>query len=60
MTSVSLPAVGVLLAWANGANDNFKEVATLYGSGVLTYRRALALATIATFLVSLAANVLAI
>jgi PiT family inorganic phosphate transporter len=36
------------LAWSNGANDNFKGVATLYGSGVLSYRGALAWATIAT------------
>lgn len=40
--------LGVLwLAWSNGANDNFKGVATLYGSGVLRYRAALALATAA-------------
>jgi PiT family inorganic phosphate transporter len=38
----------LLLGYSNGANDNFKGVATLYGSGVLGYRRALALATIAT------------
>lgn len=38
----------VWLAWGNGANDNFKGVATLYGSGVLGYRSALWLATIAT------------
>ena len=36
------------LAWSNGANDNFKGVATLYGSGVLGYRAALILATAAT------------
>jgi phosphate/sulfate permease len=28
-----------LLAYANGANDNFKGVATLWGSGAATYRR---------------------
>lgn len=38
------------VAWANGANDNFKGVATLYGSGTLSYRQALLLATVATFL----------
>ena len=36
------------LAFANGANDNFKGVATLYGSGSTSYRTALAVATIAT------------
>ena len=37
--------VGVFLAFANGANDNFKGVATLYGSGTLSLRTALKLAT---------------
>lgn len=36
------------LAYSNGANDNFKGVATLYGSGTVSYRRALTLATVAT------------
>ena len=31
----------LLLSFANGANDNFKGVATLYGSGTAGYRRAL-------------------
>ncbi len=44
-----------LLALANGANDNFKGVATLWGSGRATYHRALAWATVFTFLGSLAA-----
>ena len=38
----------VFLAFANGANDNFKGVATLYGSNAASYRAALTLATIAT------------
>lgn len=38
----------LLLTYANGANDNFKGVATLWGSGTLNYKSALALATIAT------------
>lgn len=37
------------LSFANGANDNFKGVATLYGSGILGYRKALSLGTLATF-----------
>ena len=43
------------LAYANGANDNFKGVATLFGSGTTHYRRALGWATITTLLVSLTA-----
>mgnify|MGYP003298824914 CR=1 FL=1 len=30
----------LLVAYANGANDNFKGVATLFGSGTATYRTA--------------------
>ncbi|MEM7165159.1 MAG: inorganic phosphate transporter [Planctomycetota bacterium] len=41
---------GFLLAYANGANDNFKGVATLAGSATTTYRRALTWATITTLL----------
>lgn len=47
--------IGLLLAYANGANDNFKGVATLFGSGTTEYRRALLWATITTALGSLAA-----
>ncbi|HSA59211.1 MAG TPA: inorganic phosphate transporter [bacterium] len=47
------------LAFANGANDNFKGVATLFGSGTSDYKRALAWATLTTALGSLAALVLA-
>jgi PiT family inorganic phosphate transporter len=39
----------LLLTYSNGANDNFKGVATLWGSGTLNYKTALVLATIATF-----------
>lgn len=46
-------AAAVLLAFTNGANDNMKGVATLYGSGALSYRAALALATVSTALGSL-------
>jgi len=38
------------LAWSNGANDNFKGVATLYGSETTGFRRALLWATVATVL----------
>jgi PiT family inorganic phosphate transporter len=47
-------AVG-LLSFANGANDNFKGVATLWGADLATYRRAIAWATSFTSLGSLAA-----
>lgn len=43
------------LAYVNGANDNFKGVATLFGSGTADYKKALAWATITTFLGSLTA-----
>lgn len=43
----------VLLTYSNGANDNFKGVATLWGSGVLNYKTALVLATASTFAGSL-------
>ncbi|MCB0384201.1 MAG: inorganic phosphate transporter, partial [Bdellovibrionales bacterium] len=47
--------VGLLLAYANGANDNFKGVATLYGSKTTSYKGALGLATLATLAGSLTA-----
>jgi PiT family inorganic phosphate transporter len=43
------------LAYANGANDNFKGVATLFGSGTTDYRRALWWATGTTLAGSLTA-----
>ncbi len=51
--------VGVFLAYANGANDNFKGVATLFGSKLTGYRTALAWAAISTLLGSLASLTLA-
>lgn len=53
--SIVLIIAVALVAFANGANDNFKGVATLYGSGAMSYRRALAWATVTTFLGSLTA-----
>lgn len=49
----------LLLAYANGSNDNFKGVATLYGSGAASFRRALGWATLTTLAGSLLALVLA-
>src|SRR5438552_9210864 len=37
------------LAYSNGANDNFKGVASLFGSGTCGYRTAITWATITTF-----------
>ncbi len=47
------------LSWSNGANDNFKGVATLYGSGTTTFRQSVIWATISTALGSLASIYLA-
>ena len=38
----------LFLGYFNGANDNFKGVAALYGSGITSYRRALGWATVTT------------
>jgi len=55
VTVLILTAVVLLLAYSNGANDNFKGVATLFGSGTTNYRRALTWATITTLAGSLLA-----
>src|SRR5262245_4119998 len=54
-----LSLVSVAVALANGANDNFKGVATLFGSGVARYRAALAWATFTTFAGSAASILMA-
>ena len=61
---MSLAAVLIVLAvlfvaYTNGANDNFKGVATLFGSGTCGYKKALAWATVNTLAGSLLALVLA-
>ena len=43
-----LVLVALFLALSNGANDNFKGFATVWGSDTLNYRQALTLATVAT------------
>jgi len=45
----------VFLAYANGANDNFKGVATLFGSRTMSYRTALWWTTVTTLAGSCAA-----
>src|SRR3954454_10776781 len=58
--AIVLVAAAVLfLAYSNGANDNFKGVATLFGSGTASYRTALVWATITTLGGSLCALLLA-
>ena len=47
------------LAYSNGANDNFKGVATLFGSGTTNFKKAINWATITTFSGSVAAIFLA-
>jgi len=45
----------LFVAYTNGANDNFKGVATLFGSGTSNYRGALSWGTLTTFAGSLTA-----
>ncbi len=59
MTLAIILLAVIALAYANGANDNFKGVATLFGSGTTAYRGALLWATITTLLGSLTAIFLA-
>jgi len=56
---VALLIAALALAAANGANDNFKGVATLHGSDTLGYRAALLWATVTTFAGSALALMLA-
>ena len=59
MMLLLLFAAACFLAYSNGANDNFKGVATLFGSGTTNYKRAIAWATVTTFAGSMAAIFLA-
>lgn len=52
---IGILAATIFVAYANGANDNFKGVATLFGSGTTDYRKALTWATVTTLLGSLCA-----
>lgn len=47
------------VAFSNGANDNFKGVATIYGSGTAGYKAAMTWATVTTFAGSVASIFLA-
>ncbi len=59
MIAAAIVLVALALAFANGANDNFKGVATLQGCGRAPYRKALGLATLTTLAGSLSALVVA-
>ncbi len=59
MEIILVVVITLALAAGNGANDNFKGAATLLGSGVTDYRRALAFATIATAAGAMASIMLA-
>ena len=48
MLSLFAAGVAAFLAWVNGANDNFKGVATLFGSNTTSYRSALVWDMVAT------------
>jgi inorganic phosphate transporter, PiT family len=54
-----LIAGALFLAFSNGANDNFKGVATLFGSGTTNYIKAINWATLTTLMGSVAAIFLA-
>lgn len=58
LTSLLLLAT-LFVAYANGANDNFKGVATLFGSSTATFRQALWIGTFATLAGSVASVFLA-
>jgi PiT family inorganic phosphate transporter len=49
-----------IFAYSNGANDNIKGFATLYGSRKFSYKRAITFVKITTFLGSLAEIILAV
>ncbi|MGH8982786.1 MAG: inorganic phosphate transporter, partial [Acidimicrobiia bacterium] len=57
--SWAIIAAALLVGLANGANDNFKGVATIFGSATASYRTALAWATVTTLAGSALALVLA-
>ena len=50
METVFLLVTTLFLSYSNGANDNYKGVATLWGSSTTSYRGALLFATVATLL----------
>src|SRR5213079_3493743 len=59
MLLIALFIAACFLAYSNGANDNFKGVASLYGCRAASYRTAITWATITTFAGSIASIFLA-
>ena len=59
MTLALLVLATIFLAYSNGANDNFKGVASLFGSKTVGYRAAIWWATVTTLAGSLVSIVLA-
>lgn len=59
MLIILLASTALFLAFSNGANDNFKGFATIWGSASLGYRQALILATVATILGGVASVLIA-
>ena len=59
MTNIILFLAILFLAYSNGANDNFKGVATLFGSHTTNYKVAIWWATLSTFLGSIGSIFLA-
>jgi PiT family inorganic phosphate transporter len=59
LVGLSVLAAVLFLAYSNGANDNFKGVATLFGSHTCSYRTALVWATATTLAGSLLALIVA-
>ena len=59
MIALALFLATCFLAYSNGANDNFKGVASLFGCKAASYRAAITWATITTFAGSIAAIFLA-
>lgn len=59
MIFIALFLATCFLAYSNGANDNFKGVASLYGCRAASYRTAITWATVTTFAGSLASIFLA-
>src|SRR3984893_745520 len=59
MIFIALFLATCFLAYSNGANDNFKGVASLYGCRAASYRTAITWATITTFAGSIASIFLA-
>ena len=59
MIPIALFLATCFLAYSNGANDNFKGVASLFGARAATYRSAITWATLTTFAGSIASLFLA-